>query len=348
MVDYLVASIRFPEIEQISKLGYTNQMLDIVGSHQIKAALKHMFGGHYDDKEKNILRKVGMTKHQFDAYMSTSGNTRRKAMENMRIIFGDSWAHLDNASFDKYFNGCVQMARYFWYSIDNYAYMIHVDANKFFKNLVRLYEKRDTVFQIVNDAINLYRQLTYGTAPDIDWYFDDVSDLVRAHDALVELRNIQLEERRVRQTIADEERNRQNEEKRAKIDEKRKALEYEDDNYIIRLPKNLAEIVREGSMQRICIGGYTGSHADGRTNIFFLRKKASEDAPFYAIEMGNDKSIRQIHGFGNKWLGNDPDAIPTVVRWLRKNGIACDEKILTCKATGYGRVNDYVDMPIVD
>ena len=348
LVDYLVASMRFPEIEQISKMGYTQQMLDIVSSHQIKADLKHMFGGHYNDKETSILRKVGMTKHQFDTYMSTSGQYRRKAMENMRAIFGDSWQHLDNDSFDKYFKGCEQIAMHFWRSLDSYAYTIHVDTNRFFKNLVRLYAKRDTVFHIVNDTINAYAQLAYGTAPEIDWYFDDVSDLVRAHDSLTELRRLQLEERRMRYTIAEAERNRQNEETRAKVDEKRKSLEYEDDNYIIRLPKDLAEIVKEGSMQRICIGGYTSSHATGVTNLFFLRKKDSEDAPFYAIEMDNGKNIRQIHGFGNKWLGNDPDAIPTVVRWLRKNGITCDEKILTCKATGYGRVNEYVEMPVVD
>ena len=348
LVDFLVASVRFPEIEQISKLGYVDQILDIVSSHQIKADLKYMFGGNYNDKEKNILRKVGMTKNQFDTYMSADCSYRRKAMSNMHVIFGDSLTHLDNDSFDKYFNACIGMSRSFWWPLSDYAAIIHVDAQRFFKNLARLHEKRSNVFQIANDTLNAYSALNYGTAPDIDWYFDDVSDLTRAHDAITELNRLQLAERRARYSIAEAERNKQNEEKRAKIDEKRKDLEYEDENYLIRLPKDLGEIVKEGSAQRICIGGYTCSHAEGRTNLFFLRKKDDEDTPFYAIEMDNNKCIRQIHGFGNKWLGNDPDAIPTVVRWLRKNGITCDEKILTCKATGYGRVNEYVEMPVVD
>lgn len=79
-----------------------------------------------------------------------------------------------------------------------------------------------------------------------------------------------------------------------------------------------------------------------------IRRKDAESVPFYAIEMNNSKVIVQIHGFGNKWLGNNPEAIPTVVRWMRKHNIKCDTKILTCTARGYGRTNDYIEMPKVD
>jgi hypothetical protein len=136
--------------------------------------------------------------------------------------------------------------------------------------------------------------------------------------------------------------------KREELDKERKVYEYEDDTYVIRLPKDSNEIIREGSVQRICIGGYTSRHALGQTNLFFLRRKSDPTTPFYAIEMDNTKRIVQIHGFGNSWLGNNPEAIPTVVRWLRKNEIKCEVKILTCKAKGYGAVNDYVPMPVVD
>ena len=108
------------------------------------------------------------------------------------------------------------------------------------------------------------------------------------------------------------------------------------------------EIVKEGSMQRICIGGYVSRHSNGDTNLFFIRKKSDPIVPFYAIEANNNKEVVQIHGYCNKWLGNDPDVIPTVVRWLRKNEIKCDEKILTCTSTGYGSNNNYIEMPVVD
>ena len=35
-------------------------------------------------------------------------------------------------------------------------------------------------------------------------------------------------------------------------------------------------------------------------------------------------------------------------KWLRKNGIKCDNSILTCTARGYSRVNNYIEMPKVD
>ena len=63
--------------------------------------------------------------------------------------------------------------------------------------------------------------------------------------------------------------------------------------------------------------------------------------------MNNAKEIVQIHGRYNRWLGNNPEAIPTVIRWLRKNGIKCRDEILTCKSTGYGSINEYVPMPVV-
>ena len=186
-----------------------------------------------------------------------------------------------------------------------------------------------------------------GTEPEIDWYFDSRSDVVRAHDAIGELKRAQDAERRAVYDTREAERLKREEKKRIELDEKRKSYEYEDDNFIIRLPKDGNEIVREGSVQRICIGGYVSRHSTGGTNLFFLRRKSEPETPFYAIEMNNVKSIIQIHGCCNRWLGNNPEAIPTVIRWLRKNKIHCDEKILTCASTGYGATANYVPMPVV-
>jgi hypothetical protein len=184
--------------------------------------------------------------------------------------------------------------------------------------------------------------------PTINWYFDDVSDVARAHDAFVALYNEQEAERRALYNLAEAERRKEEDKKRAKLDEKRKEYEFEDGDYIIRLPKNVLEIIEEGSKQRICIGGYTTRHSLGQTNLFFLRKKSEEDKPFYAIEMDTHKNIVQIHGFGNQWLGNNPDAIPTVIRWLRKHSINCRDNILTCTAKGYSGCGTHITMPTVD
>jgi hypothetical protein len=178
--------------------------------------------------------------------------------------------------------------------------------------------------------------------------FDDYSDIVRTHDALNALVAEREAERRAYYNMDEKKRRELDEKRRQKTDELRKHYEYEDDEFVIRLPKDVYEIINEGAKQCICIGGYTSRHSKGETNLFFLRRKDSESVPFYAIEMNNNKVIVQIHGHSNKWLGNNPEAIPTVVRWLRKNDIKCDNKILTCTARGYGRTNEYIEMPIVD
>jgi hypothetical protein len=223
-----------------------------------------------------------------------------------------------------------------------------IEELKFVKNICRIAQKHDAAYSIAADTLNDYSRLDYNTHPEIDWLFDDFSDLVRAHDAVNALRLRQEEERRARWDADAKERLKKQEEKRKKVDEERKQYNYEEENFIIRLPNDLNEIISEGSRQKICIGGYTDRHAMGNTNLFFLRKVDEPTVPFYAIEMDNNKKIIQIHGHCNKWLGNDPDAIPTVIRWLRKHGIKCTDEILTCTAKGYGSCNDYVPMPQVD
>lgn len=358
-VDALITALRFPEIEQMCKLGYINSAKNIAQSNTPKADLKDLFGGYYNDKEKNLLRKVGMTKPQLDAYMNENGEKEgrtyiydewKNALATMRQMFGSDLSSLDIDSFSKYLRACKEYRRFKHY---NGEYLmdylsLNLDNGRFFKNLVRLMSKRSDIFGVVYDTMNSYRNLRADRRFDIDWYFDDVSDAVRIHDAVVELYNLQCQEDRARYNLEEAQRKKKEEEKRKKLDEKRKIYEYEDDDFIIKLPKTANEIVYEGTSQGICIGSYVSRHSLGDTNLFFLRRKSEPDTPFYAIEMNNSYNIVQIHGKYNKWLGNNPEAIPTVIRWLRKHGIKCNNEILTCTSTGYGKVNNYVPMPVVD
>lgn len=351
----LINIIRFPEIEQMIKLGYKKPAESVLRSTTPKADLKHMFGEYYAEKEKAILRKVGLTKHQLDKHMNsyTSADrwyTRKYeiVLAEMRELFGNELKHLDDESFDMYYDGFVSIYRGYGKRVFPNLESINVDRARFIKNAFRLGKKNPNVYTILDDTLNSYTRLNIGTHPEINWYFDNYSDVVRAHDAIDEIKRMQDEERMAIWNKAAAERMKREEERRKKVDEERKKYEYEDDSYVIRLPNDSNEIIREGSMQRICIGGYTSRHALGSTNLFFLRRKSDPDVPFYAIEMDSTKSIVQIHGYCNCWLGNNPEVIPTVVRWLRKNGIKCNEKILTCTAKGYGMVNTYVPMPVVD
>lgn len=348
LVNSLYVMLKMPELEQLAKIGAKEAVKSLVVETYSKAELKHWSGEYYNEKEKNILRKLGLNKSQLEYYAVKQHRAYASALQEMRAWFGKDLSHLDMDSFKKYLEGFYQIQSHCWRGLNTYADICGYQSNKFVKNLIRLGTKNNQTYGLINDTLNSFRYLDANTRPEINWYFDDYSDLVRAHDAIVALKNAQDEARRAYYRMSEMERQKKDEESRKKIDAQRKQYEYEDDVYIIRLPRDLTEITNEGIKQSICIGGYTNRHATGGTNLFFLREKSNPDNPFYAIEMNNDKRIVQIHGRCNKWLGNDPDAIPTVIRWLRKNGISCSDQILTCTAKGYSGTNTYVAMPVVD
>ena len=344
-LEALITALRFPIIEQLYKLDCKQMATRIANSRTPKAEIKEMFGGYYQEKENGVLRQLGMTKHQLDKYYELNNIGNPKALKKMRETFGNDLSHIDNATFDRYLTTFDAMLSDWW--SERQINMLDIDKSKFWRNTARLGEKNSNTYRLIKDTANVYERLA-SPKPEIDWLFDSYSDIVRAHDALTELLNEQEVARRAYWDASEAERRRKDDERRKKVDEERKCYEYEDDNFIIRLPRDVQEIITEGSRQNICIGGYTTRHSRGDTNLFFLRRKDDATVPFYAIEMNTNKVIVQIHGFGNKWLGNDPDAIPTVVRWLRKHDIKCDDAILTCTARGYSRTTDYIEMPIVD
>jgi hypothetical protein len=352
-VDLLVTALRFPELEQLIKLGGLRMAKRIANNRNTKAEFKEEFGGYFNEKSTNLLRKVGLNKKQLDAYLRFREGEDRwystNALELMRKLFGNDLSPMDIESFEIYFHACYDICSLGGWHKSLKKFLLETESPvSTFKNLVRLSKKEPRIYSIVQDTMDAVSELPVGSIDTHNWVFDDVSDVIRLHDAAIELKRIRDAERQAMYNAELAERRKREEKKRIELDKERKKYEYEDDNYIIRLPLNSEEIIREGSMQHICIGGYTTRHAMGDTNLFFLRKKSDADMPFYAIEMSGSKAIKQIHGFGNCWLGNNPEAIPTVIRWLRKNGIICSKEILTCTSHGYCSTNSYVDMPVVD
>jgi hypothetical protein len=349
IVPMLIRALQYPEVEQVIKLGHPEIVSRYNYSLTFRADMKHAFGGYYNEKEKNFLKKIGMTKQQLDAaveYEKTNRVHGTGHISIMRNLFGHDLSHLDIASFKKYYKGFAEMhAR--TYNMDGWLTRNNIDRVRFYKNLIRLGEKNTSVYQLAGDTLRGYDRLNDDRKPRVDWMFDSFSDLVRAHNSIDELCRQQDAERRAYYAMAEAERRKQDEEKRVKLDKERVKYEYDDGEYVIRLPRNLTEIVDEGSIQRICIGGYTGTHSRGECTIFFLRLKAAPNTPFYAIEVRGNH-VNQIHGYCNKWLGNNPEAIPTVMRWLRKHDIKCETGILTCTAQGYGRTGNYVELPKID
>lgn len=251
----------------------------------------------------------------------------------------------------------IRVYRDDWYY--NYTYilnqLIFTDKNGIdrIKTLIKtsnMCKEANLSLRAIRDIKNIYNGLLPEYRPEnLDLQPKCPSDIIRIHDTLIELQNISDQERRRRRQLQEEEKNRLLEKQMEKLQEKRRENLYEDDEYMITIPEKLSELSEEGVTQRICIGSYINSYAEGRGNIYFLRKKEDPKTPFFAIEEKNGNII-QIHGYCNKWLGADDEsfaAVPFVMRWLKKCGFTCKKEILTCQSTGYHQTNSYRKLPVI-
>jgi hypothetical protein len=94
-----------------------------------------------------------------------------------------------------------------------------------------------------------------------------------------------------------------------------KKWEFEDGDYIVVAPTNPSELGVEGINLHHCVKSYVDRVANGVTNIMFIRKREEPDIPFFTVEVSNDNSIEQIHGFANRNMDTEPDMIPFVTKW---------------------------------
>lgn len=91
---------------------------------------------------------------------------------------------------------------------------------------------------------------------------------------------------------------------------------YEDDRFLITVPRHLIDIITEGQALHHCAGAtdrYFDRIMQRETYICFLRKKDDPDTPYYTIEVEPDGTIRQHRGY----LDEEPN-IEQIKPFLRK------------------------------
>ena len=173
--------------------------------------------------------------------------------------------------------------------------------NHYYNNLtIRIYNDYFRMVSMLNDTVNFKP------------YFKNREDIRRMHDAAVALANLRKNEY----------------EKTAFMTYMKKwsKWEYEDENYIVKAPKEPEELAKEGMELHHCVKSYISKVANGSTNIMFIRKKEEPDKPFFTVEIGNNNKIEQIHGSCNRNISSEPDMLYFVNDWckarkLSKNNI---------------------------
>jgi hypothetical protein len=347
----IVSAMKSPEIEQLANMQMYSIAYYLYGSNNMNGSIQDIFG--IPNKKSSLLAKYDINRKQLEYlnseifYLDESRNRYRFGIRDIKTFFNvSSIASLDYDTFVKYYEFVSKLD---WSARHCFPEIPEDVRQKVMIRLSNMQAKHDAATQIFCDMFYNYRNLNQANRPNVDVYnIKSYSELVRLHDTCLELKRLQDEEVRRIWNMKEAERQALLEKKMEKLDKERSKLNYSDADFTIRLPEKLSEIVNEGSSLRHCVAGYTNNHAQGYTTIMFLRRNDDPTTSFYTIEIGTDNVIKQIHGFGNKWLGNNPEAIPTVMRWLRENNLRCTDQILLSTAKGYCNNNaPLVEKPII-
>ena len=253
-------------------------------------------------------------------------------------------------------------------SYDTRAKQLDLISNKILTNLLDIEKQQKGAFPLYRDCLITFNSsinylantfyLPLGTfvlaAKEFaSSYIKDLKtiktyqELVDVHDALI---RFEAEAQEARASHKDEIEKKRIEQLKEELQKKpifllrKQWQEYQNELFCIINP-SYEEIKEEGKVLHHCVGGYAESHLLGNTSIMCLRKKEEPKKPFYTIEIKNN-TVVQIHGFANKWLGNDPEAIPFVADWLKVNNIQCAKNILLNKAQGYMAAPEQIETQI--
>ena len=358
----MVATLRHPVIEQISKAGYPHLAKELTVDNSIGANIKAYF--YSKEAKKPIYELLGVNKfilkeaENIASSNSNAGynyrcyNSGLPVIRDLKRLYGKSKEdadirHLSKETVELAMNGLKELtygefrellgAPRYWRRGDSEWIDIDDNTRRFVERLFRINKKSDQdIVKMYIDVRRLYDQIEENRRPDIDIHdFDDAHGLEIIHNGLVAIKVIQDAERKARFDAMERERQEKRKKMFEKLQEERiKMFEAEDDEFCIRVPKVPEDITQEGCALHHCVGGYVDRHCEGHTNILFLRRKEAENIPFYTIEVCNGKVI-QIHGSHNRWLGNSPEAIPFVYKWITDRGFSYEKKMLLNLGAGY-------------
>ena len=99
----------------------------------------------------------------------------------------------------------------------------------------------------------------------------------------------------------------------------KKYEQLEINDLIIRLPKNVSEIIAEGVIQHNCVGAlYIDRILNRRSDILFVRKKDSPEEPYVTLEVFDNKIVQCRYRY-NELCGKEiTDSVEEYLNIIRK------------------------------
>jgi hypothetical protein len=342
---------RFPWLEQLYKSGYKNLFNKLVRSATVAADIYKGFGVEVG-KTFSFMKSIGLSKGEMEWLNAKSSTWSWGAKAITKLISQDAghktypkekvWPILDYYHFTyedrwykKWHTDICENAGYMGMAEEapqelkerNNRYrdrIIYLDSITM-PNEKKFSDELDEIYRIRAGTEDCY---TFNLIPDINCRSRE--DVARLHNRLLD---IQLKHPK---TYGSRETRTEKEKECEKTDKKRNWLEFDDphSDFQIMLPKSPFDLITEGEKLSHCVGSYIDDHSAGRTTVLFLRNKKTPDEPFITIEVKNGK-VEQVHGKYNWWLGNFPEAIPTVRDWAADKKLSITDVVLRSTSKDY-------------
>lgn len=152
-----------------------------------------------------------------------------------------------------------------------------------------IYYRQDVV-DMWKDYADMAEQLHYDLTQDVVFF---PKDLNKAHDDASDVLSA------IKAKEEAKKRKEENEKAKKLYKGRCESFEFSDDNYIVVIPPELQDIIREGQRQRNCVASYCSHHAEGALTIVFIRRKSDPDKNYITVELSKDWAIVQAHTYRN-------------------------------------------------
>ena len=309
---YLVKALKeMPVLENFAKLGLYN-MLGVIGEKLLQGYycgdvgvfgyIKPNFMTVYEtlDIQKDVLKKMGdITQYEYLLY---------KRIEKIAPFKFETFRRFVEIGFcDENFSYTVSTI------LKNYKISAERFIGYFEKQKKILKIKAGEVLTFYNDYLSMVKELRLPKTESVLFPMD----VKKEHDRLVKIKT-------------DRKYDNQNKllKERVKILE---MLSYEGKDFIIRPLRNANEFLKESSILNHCVKTYIDRCAEGKTNIFGIRRADAPDIPYFTLTLTNQAEVGQNLGKNNCY---PPKEVKNFVKQWEKKVIAKNKEKFIEAANG--------------
>lgn len=283
MQEYIGAYRKYPMLEMLTKLGMWNMRQYVLTRWRYTSALNP------DGKTPAAVFRI--TKKRFADLKRRNGNLQLLEMYQLEKEIGQQFSEDEEKVVDRLGLSIGDLKMVLQYA-KPVKLMNYIEKQE---KAVATDRRTEKLHEIVSMYVDYIRMCVINDRDMTNPHKIYPAELEAAHDREYVRMNVNRSE------AEKKEKNQKNPNIKKDAAGYNRQYRYQNERYIIRAPKDAAEILEEGLELDHCVGrmGYIEAMNRHETVILFLRKKKKKNIPYYTLEVKNGK-IKQAYGKGDK------------------------------------------------